>query len=69
MKDFSLEMEPDVYRIWVCQECHSYLADEELRRHVASGGWGHPCPDDKGTFCESYLMPYMDNQTPVEEKT
>lgn len=54
--------EPQPSRIWACEECPSIFADEELRRDVATGKWGHVCKAKKfrkEVRCESYCEPYL----------
>lgn len=49
---------PNPFRIWACQECPYFFADEEARRDEATGQWGHACKAKgvrKGTRCESFL--------------
>lgn len=50
------------HRIWVCQDCDHFFADEEIRRDIADGLLVHTCkchPVRKGQFCESHLESYM----------
>lgn len=50
---------PNPNRIWVCQECGHVFSDDEIRKDIASGAWGHACkhhPCRKGQRCESFLI-------------
>jgi len=48
------------FRIWVCEECDIAFTDEEIRKDLVKGEWGHICPATKKPCrCESHLEPYI----------
>ena len=54
---------PNEYRIWRCEECDHIFTDEEIRNDES--GWGHTCkshPHRKGQRCESHLETYMPSE-------
>jgi len=53
---------PNSNRIWVCEECNYVFSDEEIRKDIVTGRWGHLCKMKKyrtEVRCESYLTPYL----------
>ena len=48
-------------RVWICEECNASFADEEVRRDIATGEWGHKCKSNprKPYRCESHLDPFV----------
>lgn len=58
-------------RIWACTECPYVFADEEIRKDIASGKWGHICHAKKyrnENRCESHLEPYIPELPTVNPK-
>jgi len=49
-------------RIWVCEECNAIFTDEEVRKCMSDGKWGHTCKAKKYKEehrCESYCQKYL----------
>lgn len=64
-------LQPNEYRIWVCEECGHTFTDGEIREDE-SKGWGHCCklhPCLKGQRCESHLEPYVPDETGGKQMT
>jgi len=52
------DVEPNIYRIWVCEECQKVFTDNEIRNNETKE-WGHPCKLFPKTRCESHFNPYV----------
>jgi hypothetical protein len=53
---------PNPQRIWVCEECNCMFSDEEIRKDITSGKWGHICKArnyKEEHRCESHLEPFI----------
>ena len=54
-------VQPNEFRIWVCEECYHIFTDNEVREDKTQE-WGHSCkshPRKKGQRCESHLEPFV----------
>ena len=48
-------------RIFVCEECRCMFTDDEIRKDISSGKWGHICKAKKYKEehrCEAYFVAY-----------
>jgi hypothetical protein len=55
------DLQPNEYRIWVCEECRESFNDNYIRQNIQQE-WGHECHNCRrfhSTRCESHLEPYL----------